>query len=162
MKTPSEYMLDCVSEESGEIAQVRGKIARFGLHDTKAGSLKNNLENLRSEFHDIVATYMEFCDIEGIPFDIDANLIANKLRRVYEYKLLSYNLGIVDIRDDFARLTECIYYDDPVLPELLECVSDLNASSIELYGELVKQAHYKPKFMTEALGKLMLCINSSQ
>jgi NTP pyrophosphatase (non-canonical NTP hydrolase) len=162
MKTPSEYMLDCVSEEAGEIAQVRGKVARFGLHDIKPGSPKSNLDNLRAEFHDIVATYMEFCDIEGIPFDIDAGLVADKLRRVYDYKLLSYNLGIVDIRDDFVRLTECIYYDEAVLPEMLECASNLNPINLEHYGELAKEASYKPKFMTEALGKLMLCINSSQ
>lgn len=158
MKMPTEYMLDCVAEEAGEISQIRGKIGRFGLHDTKRGSDEDNAERLRKEFHDILATYMEFCSIERLPFDIDDLLVAEKLRRVYDYKFLSYLNGVVDIRDDLQRVTECVYYNHPELQEMLHCVNNMTPEYLSHYLEIADRSEYKSRFVHEAIGKLMACI----
>lgn len=158
MKTPTDYMLDCIAEEAGEISQIRGKIGRFGLHDTKCGDTSDNAERLRAEFHDIVATYMEYCDIENIPFDIDNTLIEAKLQRLYDYKLLSYLNDIVDIRDDFPRITECVYYKHPDLQEMLHCAKNISNDNLSRYLELAECSEYKSRFIRDAIGKLMACI----
>lgn len=160
MKGPSDYMLTCIGEEAGEVSQVIGKIDRFGCNDVKPGTSESNAERLRAEFHDILATYMEYCDIEHIPFDIDDVLIKEKLRRVYTYKLLSYLNDRYTIHTDLHRIIECIFADHPHQQDYMDIVcGELTLYKLEQLHELVSALPSPPKYLLPALEKLMLCMN---
>ena len=50
-----QYLLYCIAEEAGEVAQAAAKALRFGMEDEHEG--KTCAERLLSEIHDLVAVY---------------------------------------------------------------------------------------------------------
>ena len=98
MLDPKEYMLTCIREEVCELGQVCGKVDRFGLYDINPNTGTSNDFRMDEEFHDVLATYMEYCRLNNISFRIDETKITSKLRRVYIYKLYSYLKDRTDLR----------------------------------------------------------------
>lgn len=75
-------------EECSEVQKVLCKIGRFGLHDMNPATERQNVEELYTEFHDVVAAYQEFCDHVGIDWHIDQELVERrkeKARGMLEY-----------------------------------------------------------------------------
>jgi len=58
-----EYLLSCLSEELGEVAQCVGKIQRFGLMDKYKPGAETNDVSLVKEMNDVVAL-MDMISIE--------------------------------------------------------------------------------------------------
>ncbi len=50
-----QYLLYCIAEEAGEVAQAAAKALRFGMEDEHEG--KTCAERLLNEIHDLVAVY---------------------------------------------------------------------------------------------------------
>ncbi|MDH5612252.1 MAG: hypothetical protein OEY66_07340 [Gammaproteobacteria bacterium] len=93
MMEVKDYLLACLSEESGEIAQAVGKAHRFGLLDKNPVSGLTNWVELRGEVHDLIAVYEMLCDKFDQAEALDRKLIEVKKERVTDYMVYSHGLG---------------------------------------------------------------------
>lgn len=84
-----EYLLACIGEESGEIAQAVGKAHRFGLLDVNPSSRRTNWLDLRQEIHDIIAVYEMLCYEFDRVEALDRRLIKAKKEKIGRYLLYS-------------------------------------------------------------------------
>lgn len=94
-----EYLLACISEEAGEIVQVVGKAHRFGLLDIGPKTEDTNWLRLRSEIHDLIATYELLCTNFNKSSQLDRELIIAKKRRVFKYMKYSVEQGTLTYPD---------------------------------------------------------------
>lgn len=86
MKNKLDHILATLGEECGEVQQAVGKSLRFGIHDRRPSAPENtNFEQLRHEFHDIVAVYRMLCKQVGANPELSEELIARKIIRVNQY-----------------------------------------------------------------------------
>ena len=90
-----EYLLACISEECGEVAQVIGKSQRFGILDVFPKDGKTNWLKLRHEIHDILAVYEMFCEEHEQTLLFDRDLILKKKERVEHFMEYSKKEGIL-------------------------------------------------------------------
>lgn len=69
MMNREEYLLDCLSEECAELAQVASKSLRFGLNNKVPGTKeeKTNTDDLITEYLQIVAVIEMLQEIGSIP-----------------------------------------------------------------------------------------------
>lgn len=81
----TEYLLTCISEEAGEVAQIIGKSQRFGLYSFKRDTNTMNIEELRKEVHDVIATWQMLCEHLGSDSSISGTLIDIKKARVEHF-----------------------------------------------------------------------------
>ena len=88
-----DYLLTCLSEESGEITQAACKSLRFGLLDSRPGSDTTNWVDLRNEVHDLVAVYEMLCYEFDRVETLDRGLIDAKKVKVERYMAVSERLG---------------------------------------------------------------------
>ena len=88
-----DYLLVCISEESGEIAQAVGKSLRFGLLDKNPITNAINWLELRKEIHDLIAVYEMFCDEFDRVETLDRRLIDEKKNKVLNYMDYSESIG---------------------------------------------------------------------
>lgn len=88
-----DYLLACISEESGELVQAAGKALRFGLLDKNPNSDSTNWVDLRKEVHDLIAVYEMLCDEFDRVETLDRDLIEAKKVKVKHYMDYSESLG---------------------------------------------------------------------
>tara|TARA_R110000850_G_C9996087_1_gene467933 strand:- start:248 stop:538 length:291 start_codon:yes stop_codon:yes gene_type:complete len=88
-----DYLLACLSEESGEIVQAVGKAQRFGLLDKNPKSNSTNWVELRKEVHDLIAVYEMLCDEFDRVETLDRDLIEAKKVKVERYMDYSVQQG---------------------------------------------------------------------
>ena len=88
-----DYLLACISEESGEIVQAVGKAQRFGLLDQPHIGGRTNWVSLRKEVHDLVAVYEMLCDEFDRVDTLDRELIEAKKAKVEHYMTYSEQRG---------------------------------------------------------------------
>jgi NTP pyrophosphatase (non-canonical NTP hydrolase) len=88
-----EYLLTCLSEELGEVAQCVGKIQRFGLMDKyKAGAETNDI-SLVKEMNDVIAVMELVVDeLQLIGYDDSAAIMAKK-KKLIKYMQYSRDRG---------------------------------------------------------------------
>jgi len=88
-----DYLLACISEESGEIIQAVGKSHRFGLLDVNPNTGHTNWLELRKEIHDVIAVYEMLCDEFDRVETLDRELIKQKKERVTRFMNYSAENG---------------------------------------------------------------------
>ena len=87
MMNKEEYLLDCLSEECAELAQVASKSIRFGLNNKVPGvqEEKTNTDDLITEYLQVVAVMEMLQELGSIP-NIDyrkaSNIKKNKKEKV--------------------------------------------------------------------------------
>ena len=86
-----EYLLSCISEESGEIVQIVGKAHRFGLYDMWEDN--QNFIKLRNEIHHLIAVYEMFCDEFQMQPDFNLGIIEKKKKKVLKFMKYSEEVG---------------------------------------------------------------------
>jgi hypothetical protein len=97
--TKVEHLFACVAEEAGEIAQVAGKILRFGAHDTHAKTeFIPLIEQLVTETNDLLGVLL-MLKCEGFKELSDINneaALAAKISKVNGYLHYATMRGKVD------------------------------------------------------------------
>lgn len=93
MLNKEEYLLTCLGEETGELAQAVGKVQRFGANDAETIEHPTNIEKLITEFHDIVAVYEMLCNELNICSGISPVLITAKKIKLEKYMEYSRKVG---------------------------------------------------------------------
>jgi hypothetical protein len=112
----SEHLITCLAEESGEIAQIAGRISqaahkalRFGLNDGYPGTNRTNLRDMVQEFNDLIGV-IELMHEEGIVLDglYDRAAIEAKKEKVRMYMVYAEDRGCLqresDKTDEFKQL----------------------------------------------------------
>lgn len=92
-----ELLFVVLMEEMNETSQRVSKLLRFGSDEIQEGQELTNIERLKYEFNDILAT-MEFIAYKGyFPIDyVDSDAIAKKKVKLYKYLEYSKSLKIVE------------------------------------------------------------------
>ena len=94
-----EYLLTCLSEESGETSQETAKCQRFGLNSSYPGQSITNKETLHKEILDFIAV-AEMLVEEGIIEEIHSpeslHLKEEKKEKVKKYMSISKKIGTLN------------------------------------------------------------------
>lgn len=91
-----QYLLVCLAEECGEVAQMIGKCMRFGIKELNPKSKVENLTKLISELADIVAVYELLVQNCNFP-----ELSSKTVRKQIDYKktkLITYSQSSVELK----------------------------------------------------------------
>lgn len=93
-----KYLLVKIQEECAEVSQRAAKAIRFGLSETQKGQDKNNLERLREEILDLLASFVIFEQETGMNIDNFYQwnydlLIDQRIDRIKKYMEYSKELG---------------------------------------------------------------------
>lgn len=93
-----KYLLTKIQEECAEVSQRAAKAIRFGLKEVQKGQDKNNLERLKDEILDLLASFICFeretgIDINDYKFEDFENLINDRIERINKYMDYSRKLG---------------------------------------------------------------------
>jgi hypothetical protein len=102
MKTRTGHLIGCVTEESGEVSQVIGKIIRFGLYDHHPKHDVCNIELLTREVHDLIAVHQMLMEDLGLDATVQQPLIDAKKAKVLEYMKYSEEAGHLRQGKDLA------------------------------------------------------------
>lgn len=89
-----EHLLTIIAEECAEVAKCTSKSIRFGLYSRgELGLDKTNLEKLKEEFNDLVASVELLEDELEIDIKQDLELKENKKQKIQKFLKYSENLG---------------------------------------------------------------------
>lgn len=88
------HLIACAGEEAGEVAQVAGKIQRFGLFDShpKVGNIPN-IVLLNKEVNELIGV-MLMLQAEGLPIKFCAKTVLEKVDRVMHFMEYAENAGM--------------------------------------------------------------------
>lgn len=78
-----EHLLTCTAEEGGEVSQAAHKALRFGLDDINPKTQRTNLQDIVSEFNDLIGA-LELLQEEGVNLQglYDRQAIESKKARI--------------------------------------------------------------------------------
>ncbi len=115
--TREQYLLDCISEECGEVIQEIGKAKRFGLDDLNPKTKESNENAIHREILDVLAVYLmafpenNAIDLNGISMNA-VSLIKEKQAKVEKWMKYSIEKGVLD-----EDKTRHLVYDKEVYDE---------------------------------------------
>lgn len=94
-----QYLLICLMEECNEVAHAASKMLRFTENDSPVIGGTTNIQNLQKEFNELLAV-VELLESHNIMILRDADIIANKKKRLADYAHYSKLLGVIDASID--------------------------------------------------------------
>lgn len=89
-----EHLLTCTAEEGGEVSQAAHKALRFGLDDINPKTQRTNLQDIVSEFNDLIGA-LELLQEEGVNLQglYDRQAIDSKKARIKHWLGHSKSVG---------------------------------------------------------------------
>jgi len=100
-----QFLLTKLAEECTEIAHIALKTQQFGMTEKHPSMTLNNAERIGVELDDMMAI-LDLLELVGFDWEINADAIAAKRRKVAKYLKYSIQLGKVEPEafDRFAQL----------------------------------------------------------